>query len=198
VKGGRTVPKEVVVYRSIYGATRQYALWIAAHLHCPAFDVRTIRAKDLQEYDTIIYGGPIYVGEVLGAKFLKKNLNTLGHKNLVLFSCGLNDPEDERNQINTEDQLSDILSDELMAHIKVFHLRGAIDYRKLRLLHKIMMAMTKRSIAAQDPSTRTPDDRHLLVSYGIPRDFWKMDATRPILHYVWALKYESLRYDVAP
>lgn len=192
------MPKEVVVYRSIYGATRQYALWIAAHLHCPAFDVRTIRAKDLQEYDTIIYGGPIYVGEALGAKFLKKNLNTLGHKNLVLFSCGLNDPEDERNQVNTEDQLSDILSDELMAHIKVFHLRGAIDYRKLRLLHKIMMAMTKRSIVVQDPSTRPPDDRHLLVSYGIPRDFRKMDAIRPILHYVWALKYESLRYDVAP
>lgn len=190
------MPKEVVVYRSIYGATRQYAQWIAAHLHCEAFDLRTIRAKDLQEYETIIYGGPIYVGELLGVKFLKKNLNILGHKNLVVFSCGLNDPNDERNQITIEDQLSETLTDELMAHIKVFHLRGAIDYRKLGVVHKMMMAMTKRSIKAQDPALRTPDDRHLLVSYGIPRNFRRMDAIRPLLNYVWALKYESLRSEV--
>lgn len=54
--------RAVVVYRSEYGSTQQYAQWLAVDLWCDVFDRRNIQLEDLQEYDTIIYGAPLRAG----------------------------------------------------------------------------------------------------------------------------------------
>lgn len=181
----------VVVYRSLYGSTRQYAEWLAALLHCEAFDLRTLRAKDLRNFDTIVYGGPLYRGEILGVKFLRKHLKVLGDKHLVVFSCGLRNPDDKTNQRNITDQLAETLTNELMEHIKVFHVRGAIDYRKLSLLHRSMMALVRRSLAARDPAERTADEQQLLDAYGQVQNHMDVESLGPIVDYVRELRRRS-------
>ena len=47
----------IVIYKSKYGATKQYALWIGEELGCKIVDAKNIKASDLAEYDNIIYGG---------------------------------------------------------------------------------------------------------------------------------------------
>ena len=173
-----------VVYRSKYGATRQYAQWLATELWCESFDLRKIRVEELKDYETIIYGGAVYAGGVLGVKFLRKNIETLGNKNLVLFTCGLSDPNDGKTQRDIQARLIKTLTDEVLEHIRIFHLRGAINYKKLRPQHKIMMAMMHRSIAKKDPSSRTEDDRQFLATYGRSVDFRDKDSIRPIVQYV--------------
>lgn len=177
-----------MLYRSKYGATRQYAHWLATELWCDAIDARKIRTEDLENYDTIIYGGPVYAGGVTGVKFLRQDIEDLGTKNLVLFTCGLSDPEDEKNRRHIRDELSKTLSDTVIAHIKIFHLRGAINYKKLRPHHKIMMAMMNRSIAKKDPSSRTEEDRQFLATYGQAVDFKDKDSIRPIVEYIRQLR----------
>ena len=53
--------KIAVIYKSKYGATKRYAGWIALKLDADLYEVSDIGKKDLKEYDTIIYGGPLYL-----------------------------------------------------------------------------------------------------------------------------------------
>ena len=174
----------VVVYRSKYGATRQYAQWLATDLRCESFDLRKIQVEALEDYDTIIYGGAVYASGVLGVKFLRKNIELLGKKNLVLFTCGLADPHDGKTQRDIQARLIKTLTDEVLEHIRVFHLRGAINYAALKPHHKMMMAMRHRLIVKKDPSSRTEDDRQFLATYGKSVDFRDKEAIRPIVEYV--------------
>lgn len=176
-----------VVYETKYGSTRQYAEWIADDLHCEVFERRSIRANDLQEFETIIYGGAVYAGGVLGSNFIRKNLDVLGEKNLVVFTCALSDPANEKNTRNIRDHLRKSLTEPVMDHVKIFHLRGAINYKKLGMVHRIMMAMMHRSVVKKDPESMTQEDREMLVTYGKSANFMDKDSVQPIVDYVRGL-----------
>ena len=178
------VKNVVILYRSKYGATRQYAHWLAIELQCDIFEARKFQLEYLEHYDTIIYGGPVYAGGVTGVKFLRTEIEILGPKHLVLFTCGLGDPQMEKTRRDIRDRLIKALTGNVMAHIKIFHLRGAIDYQKLRPHHRIMMAMRHRSITKKDPAERTEDDRQFLATYGHSVDFTDEKAIRPIEDYI--------------
>ncbi|GAA4479692.1 flavodoxin domain-containing protein [Enteractinococcus fodinae] len=185
--------RAVVVYRSEYGATQQYAQWLAVDLWCDVFDRRSIRLEDMQEYDTIIYGAPLRAGgKVLGCKFLRKEIEMLGDKNLILFTCGISDPEVGKNRRLIQDWLIKNLTDEVLAHIKVFHLRGAIDYKQLSGVHTIAMAMRKRTIARLDPAERTPEEQTILDTYRKTTNFVDRDAIRPMVKYVLQLSIRGI------
>lgn len=49
--------KTIVVYSSQYGATEQYARWLAEALDADLYAVRAISADVLGGYDCILYGG---------------------------------------------------------------------------------------------------------------------------------------------
>ena len=180
--------RAVVVYRSEYGSTQQYAQWLAVDLWCDVFDRRNIQLEDLQEYDTIIYGAPLRAGgKVPGSKFLRKEIEMLGDKNLILFTCGIADPEVGKNRRVIQDRLIKTLTDDVLTHIKVFHLRGALDYRQLSGVHTLMMIKRKRTIARLGPAERTPEEQTLLDTYRKTVDYVDRDAIRPIVKYVLQL-----------
>lgn len=99
-----------VVYVSRYGSTQQYAKWLAEELRCDMLKRRKVRVHQLEGYETIIYGGPLYAGGVPGVKLLRKNIETLGNKNLIVFTCGIADPTNEKNRRHIRDRLSDTLT----------------------------------------------------------------------------------------
>ena len=89
--------KTVVIYESKYGSTRCYAQWIAEELTCSLFERKEFNPQDFTKYDVIIYGGGLYAGGVSGIKLITQNWKLLKNKQVVLFTCGLADPEDSGN-----------------------------------------------------------------------------------------------------
>ena len=75
--------KIAVIYKSKYGATKRYAGWIALKLNADLYELSDIRVKDLKEYETIIYGGPLYVGKIKGIKFIINNYEHLKDKKAI-------------------------------------------------------------------------------------------------------------------
>ena len=75
--------KIAVIYKSKYGATKRYAGWIALKLDADLYEVSDIGGKDLKDYDTIIYGGPLYIEKIKGIKFL---INNYASFLIILFS----------------------------------------------------------------------------------------------------------------
>lgn len=179
--------KTVVIYSSKYGSTKCYARWISETLSCPVFEKKSIQPSDLRNYDTIIYGGGLYAGGVSGISLLTKNYQSLQDKNIILFTCGLADPEDKENVSHIRKSLTRVLTPEMMNEIRIFHLRGAIDYSGLSFVHRSMMAMLRKMLLKKDPRELREEDKMLLDTYGKKVDFTDKNSIKPLIEYVISL-----------
>ena len=165
-----------VIYKSYYGTTKRYAEWIAEELNAPLFEVSDIKPAQLLNYDVVIYGGGLYAGGIIGSKLVEKN----PCKSLVLFTVGLATPE----TTDYTDILAKNFSVEQLSMIKVFHLHGGIDYKKLGIVHRITMAVVKRKTKKTPPAGRTSDVNLLLQTYGGKIDFTDRETIKPIVDYI--------------
>jgi len=75
----------IVLYKSRYGATRQYADWIAADLRLPVIDPERIDERLLTACDFLLIGTSVYNGELTLKAWLKENEHLLKHKKMLIF-----------------------------------------------------------------------------------------------------------------
>lgn len=176
--------KVVVIYESKYGSTRRYAEWIAEALSCPLFERKNFHPRDFAQYELIIYGGGLYAGGVSGIKLLTQNYKLLCGKKIVLFTCGIADPAKPDNVSHIREALRKVLSEEMLEHIQLFHLRGGIDYPRLSFVHKAMMSMLRKMLLKKDIHSLSDEDRQLLDTYGKYVDFTNRKSIRPLVEYV--------------
>jgi len=170
----------VVVYKSKYGKTKRYAEWIAETLNAPLFESTGIKPNQLNNYDVVIYGGGLYAGGINGIRLITKN----PCNSLILFTVGVANPaESDYTQILTK-----ALTPEQLSKTKIFHLRGGIDYSKLSLVHKGMMAVMKRLIEKKPIAERESDDIGVIETYGKNVDFSERASIEPLVEYVRTLK----------
>lgn len=179
--------KTAVVYQSKYGSTEKYARWISEALSCDLFQRNSIRIEDLISYDTIIYGGGLYAGGVSGVDLLIRNFDKLSGKNIILFTCGLADPADKENTDHIKASLKKVFTHQMEEQIKIFHLRGGIDYSKLGLVHKAMMSMLHKMMTKKDYDTLRNEDKEMIDTYGKTVDFTDKASISPIVSYVQQL-----------
>jgi len=182
--------KILVAYKSNYGTTKQYASWIAEDLGTiPGATADLKERKDalsshINDYDCVIFGGGIYAGGILGSDLLAKS----SCKNPVLFTVGLADP----STTDYSKILSKNFSPEKLQSIKVFHLRGGIDYAKLNFIHRGMMALLKKlTIDKKKSEELTEEDRLFAKTYGSKIEFTDHAAIAPLIDYVKGLMTEA-------
>lgn len=165
-----------VIYKSKYGTTKQYATWIAEELKADLFSKSRVHVKELSGYDLVVYGGGLYAGGISGIDLVIKN----SCKNLVIFTVGLADP----NITDYSDIIRKNIPEEKLKDIKIFHLRGGIDYKNLGIVHKGMMSMLKKfMLDTKAESEKTEDDRLMAETYGKKVDFTDRKTIKPIVEY---------------
>ena len=92
--------RTVVIYKSKYGATEQYARWIAEELECDLVRAEDFKKRDFELYDNIIFGGGLQAGGIKGFELIRKNRRILQTKKVVVFVVGLSvDDKDNRMQV---------------------------------------------------------------------------------------------------
>jgi len=173
------VSKIVVIYKSKYGATKRYAEWISESLNAPLFESTDIKQSQLNDYDVVVYGGGLYASGIDGVKAVTENFC----KTLVLFTVGLADPK----STNYTHILEKTFSPEQLSKMRVFHLRGGIDYKKLSLLHKGIMAFVKRAADKKTSDQRTGDDIGIIETYGKEVNFTNKATIKPLVEYIRTL-----------
>lgn len=177
----------VVIFASKYGSTKRYAGWIAETLSCPLLERKQVRPQNLTEYDTIVYGGGLYAGGVNGISLLIRHYDLLRGKKLILFTCGIADPSDPDNIAHIRASLQKSMSPVLTEQLQVFHFRGALNYSKLGLVHKAMMAMLYKMILKKSPAELREEDKQMVETYGKVVDFTDQAAIAPLIEYVKGL-----------
>lgn len=179
--------KIIVIYQSRYGATKQYAEWIAQALCADISESSKINTDKLLQYDTIILGGGLYAGGIAGAKVLMKNSDKLGDRNIIVFTVGLADVSKEENIKHIKEGAARVFSVELLKKIQFYHFRGSMDYTKLSFIHRIMMGMLKKMISKKPPEKQTQEDREILETFGLAVDFIDEASIIPLIECVRAL-----------
>lgn len=174
--------KIAVIYKSKYGTTKRYAKWISEELNADLFENNNLKADTFLDYDVIVYGGGLYAGGTSGLDFITKNYNMLKGKKLIVFTCGLADPNILENKEAILRNTVRTFNDDMKDNIKIFNLRGGIDYKKLSVIHKTMMYMLKKSISKKEELT--PENNEFLETYGKVVDFTDKGSIKPILDYI--------------
>lgn len=168
----------IVVYKSKTGFAKQYAEWIAGALEADLVPYKKVTVADLMAYDRIIYGGGLYAVGINGLKLIKKNLDKLSGKEIIVFAAGA--------APGREAEIKEIKDNNFTAKeqkaIKFFYLRGGFDYSKLNLMDKLLMTLLKMKL--KNKSDLTADERGMLNTYDKPADFTRKSNIDPLLTYL--------------
>lgn len=174
--------KIAVVYKSKYGAIKTYATWIAEELQADLYE--KMDANKLKEYETIIYGGALYAGNINGISSLIKSYPELKDKKIIIFTCGLADPKNSDNIKNLHTNLDKAMPKEMKTNSSIFYFRGAIDYKNLSFIHRIMMNMLIKMLKKKDPKALSMDDKGLIETQGTAVNFIDKDSIKPLIALV--------------
>lgn len=161
--------KRLVIYESSTGFTQKYASWIAAKLSCEAKPRRKVKARELQEYDLVIFGGWILGGRVNGLEKVRK----LNPENLVVFGVGVTpDSDSVRSNIIAVNQLE---------QTPFFYMQGGLNMKKHTLVQKRMLKMVRRFLASK--KDKTNQDRLIEQLLSHSGDYTDIIYTKPLVEY---------------
>ncbi len=163
---------KVILYGSEYGSCKKYAEKLSQmlNIHACSYD----KIASLKNFDTVIYLGAIYAGDIKG---LKKTVSKLKENvRLLVITVGLADPEDllyiRRIREKIQKQLPPIQSE----RTRFYHLRGEMDYQSLSAIHKSMVTMVYKQVKNLPMEEQTADARALASAFQEKVDY--MDYQR--------------------
>ena len=170
--------KTLIIYKSKYGSTKKYAYWIGEEIKAKVLEVSEVLVSKLGEYDNIIYCGGLYAGNIIGLSFIKKNYNILSDKKVIIVAIGATlKKEDEILKIKSR-----ILPDEMRDKVHFYLLRGALDYKKMNFIHRIIMLLYISKLKKSD--NLDEDAKGLIETYGKTSDFTDKESILPIVDII--------------
>lgn len=183
--------KIIVIYKSKYGSTKQYAAWLSKALNADLLEHSNVNINALNNYDTIIYGGGIYATGIKGFSLIKQNFNHIKEKEVIVFAVGASPYEEEtlhsikKNNFTVE-----------MDNVKLFYMQGSFNYDNMKFLDKTLVKMLKKSIDKKPYEELVVWEKALLDGFYNSSDNTNIENINPILDYISSkFKNTSLKID---
>jgi menaquinone-dependent protoporphyrinogen IX oxidase len=152
----------IVLYKSKYGNTLQYATWIAEELGWELRDFSHLKKSEIRNYQHVIFGSGVYMGRM--SQF-SKVLRWFQQQPIIIFACA-------GNLNNTEEieriKMRNLTSAQLSFH-QFFYLPGGVDFSKMKGFMKKMVDFYGRRIEAK--KNRTDDENAILENMKHPTHY---------------------------
>ncbi|HEX2951346.1 MAG TPA: flavodoxin domain-containing protein [Armatimonadota bacterium] len=127
--------KGVIIYKSKYGSTRQYAEWLHGETGFDLFDVRQ-SPPDFQQYDTLIIGSSVFAGRLALANWIRQHWPSLCGKTVLVMMVNIT--ADQNMVANFVPQS---LPGEIADHLKVFPVGGRYSLQQMSFFDRTMIKM---------------------------------------------------------
>lgn len=167
--------KGIILYQSKYGATKKYADWIREETNFDMIETKKASIKDVLNYDTIILAGGVYASGIAGFGFIKRNIDKLKDKQIIVFCDGAS-PYDEK----AIDEAKKFNFKNGLENIPLIYGRGAWHESKLKFMDKTLCKMLHKSVSAKDPATYEVWEKALMESMGSDHDFTDRKYLEPL------------------
>ena len=112
--------RTVIIYNSLLGTTKKYAMWLREALEADVSKANAGRRSAL-DYDLIIVCSPTYIGQIRLLGYLKKRWGVLQGKRVILIAVGMAPPESPDSRESYES-----IPEEIRNRIRYFKLPGKI------------------------------------------------------------------------
>ena len=172
--------KAIVIYKTKYGSTKTYAQWIAEELGCDAVDAKGVKAEDLDEYDTIIYGGGLYAEVINGVVLITKNFDKFSDKRIFIYTTGIT-PLEYREYYDKL-VLQKNFKPHMLEKIKVYNFLGKMITEELSLVHRTALKSLKKLMSGKENPTEM--EQLLVKLCDASEDFTDKSAIADLLNDV--------------
>lgn len=171
--------KGIILYQSKYGATKKYAQWLQEETGFDCMETKAANLRRVCDCDIIILGGGVYASGIAGFSFLKKNIEHLAGKRILVFGVGAS-PYDEAavagiKKLHFKDELSGV---------PFVYCRGAWDEDAMTFKDRTLCRMLQKAVAKKTPDTYEPWERALMCAVGQKCDWTDRKYLEPILDYL--------------
>lgn len=173
--------KTVIVYNSRNGSTRRYAEWLARDCSARLIPWQEAVVDELAGYETVVFGGCVYNGLIEGISLVKNNRDMLRACRFFVFTVGLTQPGDEAAFRQVLDR--NFEPGELEG-IRFHHFLGALDFKKMSPMQRMMMRLLKKSIQRKPRENRSQLESYVLEAYGGQVDFTDRSYIRPLVEEI--------------
>ena len=169
----------IVIYKSKYGSTKQYAEWIAQDLGCDVLEAKSVNSEMLTKYDTIIYGGGLYAEIIAGVSILTKNIDKLKDKKLIVFTTGIT-PSYCREYYDVMVPEKNF-KPEILPMFKIFNFPGKMVLSELSLVHRTALKTLKKIMSAKENPTEM--EKLLIELCDADGDFSDRELIKDLVEY---------------
>jgi len=139
----------IIAYKGKYGATKQYAQWLAEELNFPACSIEDLDENKLESFDLVIIGTSVYIGKLQVSKWLQKNAHVLKNKKLFLFLVSGTPPDEKEKLI---EYIRAGVPKEILENCHISFLHGKMVYKNLGWLDKFLLKAGARMVRAKKPA----------------------------------------------
>ncbi len=169
----------IILYQSKYGATKKYANWLSDETKFMCIETKKANIKEVVKYDTIILGGGIYASGIAGLSFLKKNIDILKKKKIIVFCCGASPYEEKAFQEIVKHNMKDRLLD-----IPCFYCRGAWNMDSMSFKDKTLCSMLRKVVSKKNPDEYEVWEKALMAAGEDKCDWTDKKYLNPILEII--------------
>ena len=167
--------KTIVLYKSRYGNTFQYATWIAEALQWEIREFSEFKKEEINEYQNIIFGTGVYMGKM---NQIKKVLKWFEDKPIIIFACAGNNNVREDIEVIKRNNFTE---EQLVFH-NFFYLPGGVDFSKVQGLFKVMLNVFRKVMEMK--KNKTEEQKAILEGFYHPTDYVDKKHIEPILAFV--------------
>lgn len=140
--------KGIIVYKSNYGCTKQYAEWIAGAAGFECLPVEKVKKSELGQYGTIVVGSPVFANKPLLSGWIRKNWKRLSGKKVLLFTTS----GAGRNSPALKEGVTEGLGAEIASRLEYYPLDGRMVMAGLTPLHRFLVRLGQKM--EKDPAVR--------------------------------------------
>ncbi len=151
----------IILFQSKYGATKKYATWLVEKTGFGLLETKKTKAEELQKFDTIILGGGVYASGIAGLSFLKKNIEALNGKKIIVFCVGASPYDESSFQEVVSRNMKDKLSD-----LPCFYCRGIWDLTSMTFIDRNLCKMLQKAVAKKPPNELENWEKALVAANG--------------------------------
>ena len=136
----------------------------------------------MSNYACVIHFGALYAGGVFGLRQIASLLSPKAE--FIIVTVGLADVQDAENIQNIRSAIRRQIPEDVFRRTRIFHLRGAIDYSKLNLKHRTMMALLYAKAKGLPEEKKNAETQAMIETYGKQVSFVEDTAVMELVNSI--------------
>lgn len=128
----------IVIYKSKYGATKQYAAWLSEMLDLPIVSSDEVLKGELKKYNCVLLGTSVYFGKFKLQTWLRRNTKALINKNIFMFIVNATAPDEVKKRNNF---IEHNVPAALKPYCKFHFMPGRVIHKRLSFRDKLILKL---------------------------------------------------------